>query len=309
MSSAGDAYELGTLFGLPREWGSDEPRAVVLGVPFDTGRNAYRVGSRLGPDHIRSTCPPGRRHLLELPGDFLSTLRAVDWGNVATVPGDVERSHAMIRTAVDRVHEIGAVPVTMGGDGSVTLPQLRAAAHRHGPLAVVHCDAHTDSYDIDGTGPYTTSTTFLRAQEEGVIEPALTFHVGARGTLSSPDGQPQQIRSLGHNVITMSELHATSPLEVAEVIRAEIADRPTYLCWDMDFFDPSVAPGVATPEWGGASAAVGLTLLRALGGLRLVAIDVNTVSPPHDVQGLTGTLAGRVLLEAMCLIDWHDQHN
>lgn len=295
-------FGLSSLFDLPQTAGADTPAAVVLGMPFDTGRNAFRVGSRLGPDHIRSVCPPDRRHLFEAPGDFLAALHAVDWGNVRVPTGDVERAHAAMYAAVAQVHELGAVPVTMGGDGSVTLPQLRAAAERYGPLAVVHCDAHTDAYDIEGTGRYTTSTTFLRAQEEGLITPGLTFHIGARGTLSSPDGQPDEIRALGQQVVTMSELGRTDPSALASELTAQIAGRPTYLCWDMDFFDPAVAPGVATPEWGGATAAEGIALLRALVGLDLVAVDVNTVSPPHDVQGLTGLLAGRVLLEAMSLV-------
>jgi agmatinase len=299
-------YELGTLFGLPRRARAGSPRAVVLGVPFDTGRNAFRVGSRLGPDHIRSSCPPDRRHLLGSDRDFLTELQAVDWGNVATVAGDVDESHAAIYSALRSVHDIGATPVTMGGDGSVTLPQLRAAAQRHGRLAVVHCDAHTDAYDIPGAGPYTTSTTFLRAHEEGIIEPPLTFHVGARGTLSSPAGQPDAIRALGHRVVTMPEFEAMGPEHLAADIRSSIGDRPTYLCWDMDVFDPSVAPGVATPEWGGLSASEGIRFLRALAGLDLIAVDVNTVSPPHDVQGLTALLAGRVLLEAMNLLHVDD---
>jgi agmatinase len=226
----------------------------------------------------------------------------VDWGNVATATGDVEQTHAAIYAALGAVHDTGAVPVTMGGDGSVTLPQLRAAAQRHGPLAVVHCDAHTDAYDIAGAGPYTTSTTFLRAQEEGIVQPELTIHIGARGTLSSPDGQPDSVRRLGQQVLTMRQFEAVGPEELAATVRDAVGSRPTYLCWDMDVFDPSVAPGVATPEWGGMSAAEGIRLLQGLGGLDLVAVDVNTVSPPHDVQGLTALLAGRVLLEAMSLL-------
>lgn len=295
-------YGLGTLFGLPRQATDEPPEAVVLGVPFDTGRNGYRIGSRLGPDHVRSCNPPDRRHLFEADRDVLADLRVVDWGNVATTAGDVKQTHAVIYAATCDVHELGAVPVTMGGDGSVTLPQLRAAARRHGQLAVIHCDAHTDAYDIAGTGPYTTSTTFLRAQEEGIISPELTFHIGARGTMSSLDGHPDAVRALGQQVVTMDELEAVGPHDLAAQLRASIGDRPTYLCWDMDVFDPAVAPGVATPEWGGMSAREGIGFLRALLGLDLVSIDVNTVSPPHDVQGLTGSLAGRVLLESLNLL-------
>jgi agmatinase len=179
----------------------------------------------------------------------------------------------------------------------VTLPQLRAAHRKHGQLAVVHCDAHTDTSDVPGAGRYTTTTTFLRAAEEGLVDPELTFHIGARGTLSSLTGTRGNISPVGHRIIPMDDLAAAGTAAVADQVIAAVDGRPVYLCWDMDFFDPSAAPGVAMPEWGGASAREGIALLRALAPLRTVLLDVNTVSPPHDVQGLTGNLAGRVVLE------------
>lgn len=290
-------FEAGTFAGLPRAGLGDGVRAAILGMPFDTGTNGFRIGCRQGPDHVRRSWLPDRRFLFHSELDFLSALGVVDLGNVAVTPSQLEEAFARIQAATGAVLDSGAVPVTLGGDGSVTLPQLRAAHRVHGPLAVVHCDAHTDTSDIPGAGRYTTTTTFLRAAEEGLVDPELTFHIGARGTLSALTGTRGNVARVGHRIIPMDELVRTGPEAVAEQVITSVHGRPVYLCWDMDFFDPSAAPGVAMPEWGGASAREGLALLRALAPLHTVLLDVNTVSPPHDTQGMTGNLAGRVVME------------
>ncbi len=288
-------FESGTFAGLPRR--APGARAAILGLPFDTGTNGFRIGCRQGPDHVRHSWLPDRRFLFHSDEDFLSALGVVDLGNVALTPSKIEEAFEHIETATTALLGAGTVPIAIGGDGSVTLPQLRAAHRQHGTLAVVHCDAHTDTSDVPGTGRYTTTTTFLRAAEEGLVDPELTFHLGARGTLSALTGTRSNISGVGHRVIPMDDVVRQGVAEVAEEVVAAIGGRPVYLCWDMDFFDPSAAPGVAMPEWGGATAREGLALLRALAPLRTVLFDLNTVSPPHDIQGLTGNLAGRVILE------------
>jgi len=297
LDSVLSGFEAGTFAGLPRQGLGDGVRAAILGLPFDTGTNGFRIGCRQGPDHVRRSWLPDRRFLFHSEQDFLAALGVVDLGNVAVTPSHLDEAFERIETATGAVLDSGAVPVTLGGDGSVTLPQLRAAHRKHGPLAVVHCDAHTDTSDIPGAGRYTTTTTFLRAAEEGLVDPELTFHIGARGTLSALTGTRGNISSVGHRIIPMDDLVAAGTAAVADQVIAAVDGRPVYLCWDMDFFDPSAAPGVAMPEWGGASAREGIALLRALAPLRTVLLDVNTVSPPHDIQGLTGNLAGRVVLE------------
>lgn len=295
-------YELGTFCGVPRGAPGEHTRAAILGVPFDLGNNPHRIGSRQGPDHIRRCAVPERRYLFHSDRDPLTDLAVVDCGNVAVVASEVDEAYGNIEAAVGSLHERGVLPVTMGGDGSVTLPQLRAAKAKHGELAVVHCDAHTDAWDVEGTGRYTTTTTFLRAHEEGLVDPELTFHVGPRGSLSSLSGTHSQVTKLGHRIVPADEFADRGGADVAAELLAAIGDRPVYICWDMDFFDPAAAPGVAVPEWGGPQAGDGLRFLRSFAELNAVAFDVNTVSPPHDVQNMTGHLAARVIVECLDLI-------
>lgn len=290
-------YELGTFCGVPRGNLDDVADVAVLGIPYDVGSNPYRIGCRLGPDHIRRSYHPDRRllfHSDRMPFDELSI---VDCGNVPVLPGQPEASYATVEDALRRLFATGTVPLTFGGDGAVTLPQLRAANACYEGLAVIHCDAHTDSWDVDGAGPFTTTTTFLRAAQEGLVLPELVYHIGPRGTLGSAAGTAADVAATGQQVITTDAFCRRGPEEVAAELVETLGHRPIYLCWDMDFFDPAAAPGVATPEWGGPSTREALDFLRGLQALNLIACDINTVSPPHDVANLTGNLAARVAIE------------
>jgi len=268
-------------------------------VPFDCGTHPFRVGSREGPDAIRR-----QSHLLRpffvdpqgRPTNPIDALGLVDAGNVECYPGDIERSYPLIERSVGDLLASGMTPITMGGDGAVTLPQLRAVKRHHPDLVVLHIDAHTDTYDLDG---FNTATTFTRASEENLIDERSSFHVGARGT-TFMDGVLGFGRSLGYNVVPFSEFEA-DPARCIAAIRERIGMRPVYLCFDMDIFDPSCAPGVCTPEWGGLSAKEGLAVLRALAGMNFVSFDVNTVSPAQDVGDATAFLAATVLLECCAL--------
>jgi len=217
-------------------------------------------------------------------------------GNVVCWPGDPERSYPAIEEAVGRILDAGAISVTMGGDGAVTLPQLRAAAKRHPGLVVLHFDAHTDTYPVPG---YNTATTFTRAAEESLLDLNASFHVGARGG-SFMGGVIEYGREVGYNIVSFDDF-ALDQNAVLDEIKRRVENRPVYLCFDMDVFDPSCAPGVCTPEWGGLTAREGLALLRRLTGLNFVAFDVNTVSPPQDVGGATAFLAAIVMQEFFAL--------
>lgn len=179
----------------------------------------------------------------------------------------------------------------MGGDGAVTLPQVRALARRTPGLCIVHIDAHTDAYPIDG---YNTATTFRHVAQEGLVEVARSFHIGMRGPTMVP-GVYEFCRELGYTMMTMQEVRETGFERVAARVIETVGDRPVYLCFDMDFFDPSVAPGVCTPTWGGCTAHEGLAFLEKLNLLDTRVLDVNTVSPPHDSAGMTAFLAATVM--------------
>jgi agmatinase len=289
-----------TFMGVPsRQEGNLAPRACILGVPFDCGTHPFRVGSREGPDAIRRQSRLIRPYFSDpagKPANPIEALGLVDAGNVPCFAGDVERSFPLIEQAVDEIVAAGMTPITMGGDGAVTLPQLRAVKKRYPDLAVLHIDAHTDTYDLAG---FNTATTFTRASEERLVDVRNSFHVGARGT-TFMDGVLGFGRSLGYNIISFAELDA-DPVACVNAIRERIGKRPVYLCFDMDIFDPSCAPGVCTPEWGGLNPKEGIALLRSLAGLNFVAFDLNTVSPAQDIGEATAFLAASVLFECCAL--------
>lgn len=274
-------------------------KACILGIPFDCGGHPFRIGSREGPSGIRKESRLLRQYGSELDNegdDAAKILNAVDLGDIDCKPGDIDYTYPRIESAIRQVVSNGKIPVTMGGDGAVTLPQLRAVASEHPDLVVLHIDAHTDAYDIKG---YTNATTFTRAAEEELIDPSRSFHVGVRGVASSC-GIIRFAESLGYKVIPIEEFTSKRD-EYARQIRETIGDLPVYLCFDMDVFDPSCAPGVCNPEWGGLSAQEGLSFIKSLKGLNFVAFDINTVSPPHDIGGMTAFLAASVIWEFLNL--------
>ncbi len=292
---------VGTFMGVPASRDLSASKAAVLGIPFDCGFHPTRIGARLGPQSIREHSGLVRRY--EPPSrdyDPVARLGLVDYGDVKLRSGYVAEAFENIEMAVSEIVAADAVPVTMGGDGAVTLPQLRALHRRHPDLVVLHIDAHTDTYPNDGVSKFTNATTFTRAAEEGVVDPKNSIHLGARGAVAMP-GLFEYTRSWGYELIPGVELDSLGIAAVLAQIRRRLAGRPVYLCFDMDVFDPSVAPGVCTPSWGGLSAKEGLAILGGLAELDFVAFDVNTVSPPHDSAGITAFLAGTVMHKCLQL--------
>ena len=295
---------IGTFMGAPAGYELDGAKAAILGIPFDCGIHPTRVGARLGPSAIREHSSLVRRY--QPPhADFdpLTRLGVVDCGDVALTPSLILDAYERIEAAVTRIVEGGAVPVTMGGDGAVTLPQLRALRRKYPDLALLHVDAHTDTYPGEGEGlaKYNPVTTFTRAAEEGLVDTAHSLHIGARGPLGVQHVF-EHTRKYGYEIIPGVELFERGIPATLAHVHERLRGRPVYLCFDMDFFDPSCAPGVFTPTWGGASAREGLALLQGFAGLDIVATDVNTLSPLHDVGGITAFLAGTVMLECLTLV-------
>ena len=293
--------EAGTFMGVLASRELSNSKAALLGIPFDCGYHPTRIGARLGPQAIGQHSGLVRR--FEPPFhdyDPLARLDLVDGGNVRVRPSFVAEAFENIEAAVWEIAQSRAVPVTMGGDGAVTLPQLRALHRRHRDLVVLHIDAHTDTYPDDGISKFTTATTFTRAAEESVVDARNSIHLGARGPVALP-GLFEYTRNWGYELIPGVELDGLGIPAVVAHIRQRLTGRPVHLCFDMDVFDPSVAPGVATPTWGGLSAKEGLAILDGLADLDFVAFDVNTVSPPHDSAGMTAFLAGTVILKCLQL--------
>jgi len=212
----------------------------------------------------------------------------------------LEEAEASIEEAIALIAGAGAVPVSMGGDGSVTIGQLRAVASLHPNLVVLHVDSHTDANPGDSRAK-ATGNTFVRAAQEGLVDVEVSAHVGMRGTFYNP-GIFEKARDLGYGLITYEEIRTRGVDDITAELKSRLAGRPVYLCWDMDFFDPSCAPGVCAPIPGGPGAEEGLRLLRGLSGLEFVAFDINTVSPPHDVGGITAQLAAQVMYDCFVLL-------
>ena len=289
----------GTFMGVPPSRSVRSGQAAIIGIPFDCGTHPTRIGCRQGPAAIREQSGLVRPFYPPLSdSNVLNDLEVVDLGDVKVTSSEVVSSFKAIERALDRVFSAGGIPVTMGGDGSVTLPQLRAA-HRHHPnLVVLHIDAHTDAYEVPG---FNTSSTFTRAAEERLIDVHRSFHIGGRGSLAAP-GAYRHTSSLGYKLILGEDIRKRGLPDAVHEIRQTVGTRPTYVCFDMDYFDPSCAPGVATPTWGGPDATSVFDLLHGLAGLRIVCFDVNTVSPAHDVGGMTAYLAAFVMLIGLHLI-------
>ena len=301
--------DVGTFMKVPLSRDLSHARAAILGIPFDCGLHPVRLGARTGPAAIReqsNLVRPFQPPLWDV--NPLEELGVVDCGDVDVVLGDIIESYRRIEAAVWHIVNADAIPITFGGDGSVTLPQLRAVHRKYPDLVVLHFDAHTDTYpdepEMQHYGEnyreYNPATTFTRAAEEGAIDPHNSLHVGARGTVSAR-GVFEFTRSKGFELITGLDLMDLGIQKVLEHIHQRLNRRPVYLCWDMDFFDPSCAPGVFTPTWGGVSAREGLGLLQGLKGLNIVATDVNTLSPLHDVGNMSAFLAGTCVIECVHL--------
>jgi agmatinase len=293
----------GGFMGAPYARSAKGAKAAVLGVPFDCGTHPFRIGSRQGPQAIRQQSSLVRAFESEVADyDIRSRLGLVDCGDVALTPSRIEDAFARIEEAAWRILSANAVPIGFGGDGSISVPLVRAAYRKWPELAVLHVDSHTDCHPVNHDFPYDAASQFSHTALEQRISPSASYHVGIRGSTYRP-GVMDHTRSLGYNVITMREYMRRGEADVLSELHNGLKGRPVYLSWDMDSFDVSVAPGVCTPTWGGFTAREGLQLLRGLDGLSIVAIDINTVSPPHDVNRMTAHLASQIAFECMLLLD------
>ncbi|HJQ83865.1 MAG TPA: agmatinase [Candidatus Binatia bacterium] len=264
--------------------------AAVYGIPFDTA-TSFRTGPRFGPEAIRSASALLRPYNPALDIDVVESLSIVDYGDLPVSPGDTERTYGQVEEGLRPLVEAGVFPLALGGDHSVTLAELRALARKHGPLALVQLDAHGDTCDEYFGQKFFHGTTFKRALEEKLIEPAASVQAGLRGSLYGAEDL-ESARALGFAVISCDHLRSLGPGGYSGVVRERVGHRPVFLSFDIDVLDPAFAPGTGTPEVGGLSTAEALAFLRALRGVQLVGADVVEVSPPYDGPGRQTALAG-----------------
>jgi agmatinase len=280
-------------------------KAAILGLPFDCGTHPFRVGARCGPDAVRLQSPLIRRfNPTHADFDPVAALGVVDCGNVKLTPGRILDAFDRIEQAASRIVDAGALPVTIGGDGSVTVPVMRAVAKRHKNMIALHIDSHTDAYAYDPADKYNAATQFTHVAEEKLIDVSSSWHIGIRGTTFT-QGVVPRARALGYRVVSLDELVRGGFSQRIAEFRDQAAGRPVYICFDMDVFDPSCAPGVCSPSWGGLSAREGIDLIRTLTDLNIVAVDVATVSPPQDINNMAAHLCAHVIYEMLVLLCRH----
>ncbi len=286
-----------TFARLPRADEVSDIDVAIVGVPFDAGVS-YRPGARFGPAHIRQSSKLLRPYNPAQDIEPFATQQVADAGDIACSPFDIERALGQIEAGARSLLERAGALVTLGGDHTIALPMLRAVASRHGPVAVIHFDAHLDTWDTYFGAPYTHGTPFRRASEEGLIDQSASMHVGIRGPLYAALDLTLD-RDLGFQVIPATEFDAVRPAGVAARIAERAGGRPVYLSIDVDVLDPSVAPGTGTPEAGGLTSRELLAVLRTMSGLNLVGVDVVEVAPAYDHAEITGIAAAHVVYEAL----------
>ncbi len=290
---------IASLFRLPVQATAQGLDVALVGVPLDCG-TSNRAGSRYGPRQIRAESVLVRPYGMATGAAPFDSFQVADTGDVALNTYNLEKSIALIEAHFDGLLAAGAKTIAMGGDHTITLPILRAQARVHGPLAVVHVDAHADMNDHMFGESVTHGTIFRRAIEEGLIEPTAMVQIGLRATGYAADDF-DWARQRGVRVVTAEECWYRSLAPLMDEVRAQIgSDRPVYLSFDIDGLDPSVAPGTGTPEPAGLTASQGLEVIRGLFGLNLIGSDLVEVSPPYDTTGNTALLAANLLFEMLC---------
>jgi agmatinase len=284
-----------TFMRLPNVQDLENADAAVVGSPFDTG-GTFRVGARFGPESIRSVSHLLRRYNPSLGVGIFDHLSVIDYGDVPVVPGYIEESYERIREGLEPIHRAGVIPVVLGGDHSIALPELRAAATVHGPLALVQFDSHPDTWDAYFGQKYNHGTVFRRAVEEGLLDTSRSIQVGMRGSLYA-SGDLELSRGLGFDLVPTDEVRELGIPAVIERVRERVGDAGVYVSFDVDFVDPAFAPGTGTPEIGGFTSREAQEFVRGLAGLDIVGCDVVEVLPPYDSAQITALLAANVAHE------------
>ena len=288
---------LSTFARLPRREDVSGMDIAVVGVPFDSGVS-YRPGARFGPSHIRQSSRLLRPYNPVLRVSPFDRQQVVDAGDIAVNPFDIDEAIALIEVAARELSGEARV-LTLGGDHTIALPLLRAVHAQHGPIAVLHFDAHLDTWDTYFGAPYTHGTPFRRAAEEGLIDKQHSLHVGIRGPLYSARDLPDSA-DLGFATIHCVEFER-GVADAAERMRERLGDRPVYVSVDIDVLDPAHAPGTGTPEAGGLSSRELLALLRHLEGANVVGADIVEVAPAYDHAEITGIAAAHVGYELLSI--------
>ncbi|BFM15662.1 agmatinase [Maricurvus nonylphenolicus] len=290
-SDANTYANIFTYMGLPLSRDlSDQVDAVVMGVPYDLATSG-RSGTRFGPTGIRQASAQLRWEEKRWPWQFslADKLRVIDYGDLNFDDGDSNSMLELVTAEASNIMAAGKTLLTFGGDHFITLPLLRAAAKHHGPLALIHFDAHTDTEQSDLA--YNHGSMFYHAPREALIVPENSIQVGIRTEYMDEDH--------GFDVVDAAWANNHSVEDIVDRIRARVGDRAVYLSFDIDCLDPAYAPGTGTPVVGGLTSDKALQILRALQGLNIVAMDLMEVAPAYDHAEITSLAGATLALEML----------
>jgi len=291
--------DIRTFMRLPHVKTTEDVDFAVVGVPCDTGAT-FRTGARFGPAAIREMSMLLRAASANLGVNIFEYLSGVDYGDINVNPCSIEDAHRAIEEGLQPIVDAGVIPICLGGDHSITLPELRAVAKKYGPVALVHFDAHLDTYDMENGSKLTHGTPFARAVEEGLIDTGHSIQVGIRGIFSIETIKESE--ELGFKVITAKEMREIGLEQVAKQINERVGDKLAFLTFDIDFLDPAYAPGTGTIEVGGFTSYEALYLVRQLKDINFVACDVVEVLPAFDPTQITAYMAGNVVHEFISML-------
>jgi agmatinase len=289
-----------TFAQLPRIDEVEQVDVAIVGVPFDSGVS-YRPGARFGPAHVRQSSRLLRPYNPAQANEPFAAQQVVDAGDIACNPFDIAAAITQIHEAARELAKDGARLLTIGGDHTIALPLLREVNERHGPVSVLHFDAHLDTWDTYFGEPYTHGTPFRRASEEGLIDLERSMHVGIRGPLYTSSDIPDSER-LGFATVSCVDVQTDGFSAAVDRMLERLDGSPVYVSVDIDVLDPAHAPGTGTPEAGGLTSRELLAMLRALTDLHVVGADIVEVAPAYDYAEITGIAASHVAYELLSVM-------
>ena len=289
-----------TMMRLPTQPTAEGLDACFVGVPFDIG-TSNRAGTRHGPRQIRAESCLLRPYNMATRAAPFDSLMVADIGDVPLNSFNLQKSMAIIEKFYDDIVAHDCKPLTLGGDHTITLPILRALRKKHGPLGLVHVDAHADINDNMFGEPIAHGTPFRRCVDEGLIDGNRVVQIGLRGSGYAAEDFDWP-RQQGFRVVQAEECWFKSLTPLMEEVRAKVGGGPVYISFDIDGLDPAFAPGTGTPEIGGLTSAQGQEIVRGCRGLDIVGGDLVEVSPPYDPHGNTALTAANILFEMLCVL-------
>ncbi|SHG69568.1 guanidinobutyrase [Cognatiyoonia sediminum] len=289
-----------TFMRLPEATSARDIDVGFIGIPMDIG-TSWRSGTRFGPKQLRQESAMIRPYNIQTGAAPFDALECSDLGDVAINTFSLSDTIRIIEDTYDAFLKDDFIPMTLGGDHSLTLPVLRSIAKKHGPVALVHVDAHADVNDEMFGERETHGTVFRRAYEERLITADKVFQIGLRGTGYTADDF-NEAADWGFNQWIAPDIWHKSLTPLAEEIKSRIGDQKTYITYDIDSLDPSFAPGTGTPEIGGLTTPQAMELIRGLRGLNIVGCDLVEVSPPYDPSGNTALVGANLMFEMLSIL-------